>query len=179
MDEILKIFGGAENIWAAIQQNATKVGVEATRVMLELFYVLKSPQTSTLDKGLIIAALGYQLLPEDALPRDKYGLLGFLDNGVTLAFAYNRVKSSVTPEIERQVNNVLMSWFGITGVEPQLDYTSVDNSTSNNGAFGQPPVFYAPFQQTNPTSNSPSWNNSPTTPSQKPVWDDDEDVVID
>ena len=63
MDEILKMFGGAENLWASIQENAAKVGIEATRVMLELFYVLKSPDTSMLNKSLIVAALGYQLLP--------------------------------------------------------------------------------------------------------------------
>ena len=71
MDEILKMFGGAENIWNAIQNNAAKVGIEVTRTMLELFYVLKSPQTDMIDKTLIVAALGYQLLPEDALTREK------------------------------------------------------------------------------------------------------------
>ena len=34
MDEILKMFGGTENIWNAIQKNATKVGIEVTRTML-------------------------------------------------------------------------------------------------------------------------------------------------
>ncbi len=61
MDEILKLFGGAENLWAAIQENASLVGIEATKMMLELFYVLKSPDTSMLNKSLIVAALGYQL----------------------------------------------------------------------------------------------------------------------
>ena len=113
MDEILKLFGGAENLWAAIQENAGQVGIEATKTMLELFYVLKSPDTSMLNKSLIVAALGYQLLPDDAMPRDRFGLLGLLDNGITLAFAYNRVKSSVTPEIEQQVNNILRNWFDV------------------------------------------------------------------
>ena len=44
--------------------------------------------------------------------RKKFGLLGFIDNGITLAVAYNRVKSSITPEIEIQVTNTLNSWFG-------------------------------------------------------------------
>ncbi len=178
MDEILKMFGGAENIWNAIQQNATKVGIEATRIMLELFYVLKSPQTSTLDKGLIVAALGYQLLPKDVLPREKYGLLGFLDNGITLAFAYNRVKASVTPEIENQVNSVLMSWFGTTDGNPQLDNTSTDNYTNNNGIFGQAPIFKVPGNQSVPAPKSPTWNAPHTQPLQFD-WNDDEDVVID
>ena len=165
MDEILKLFGGAENIWAAIQQNASKVGLEATRVMLELFYVLKSPTTSIFDKTLIVAALGYQLLPEDALPRDEYGLFGFLDNGVTLAFAYNRVKSSVTPEIEQQVNNVLINWFG-------SDIQEGNSPAGNTGIYGTfaPPVV------------PPSVDTPKTTITPRPGnygWNDDEDVVID
>ena len=52
MDEIMKMFGGAENLWAAIQKNAAKVGIEATKIMLELFYVLKSPETSMINKSL-------------------------------------------------------------------------------------------------------------------------------
>ena len=42
MDEIIKMFGGAENIWNAIQTNAEKVGLETTKMMLELFYRVSS-----------------------------------------------------------------------------------------------------------------------------------------
>lgn len=168
MDEILKLFGGAENIWAAIQNNAGKVGVETTRVMLELFYVLKSPETSIIDKTLIVTALGYQLLPEDILPREKYGLLGFLDNFVTIGFAYSKVKSSVTPQIANQVNNILYQWFGDESGQQQL----------NNGVDSYEPQqptqpIYKPIQsQSTPIQN-------PYNQPQKPIWDDDEDVVID
>ena len=178
MDEILKMFGGAENLWAAIQENAAKVGIEATRVMLELFYVLKSPDTSMLNKSLIVAALGYQLLPEDAMPRDRFGLLGLLDNGVTLAFAYNRVKSSVTPEIEQQVNNILWSWFDMNSQTD--DQNGIPTDSGQSGGYAPQPVYQTPQQQ---TYNRPNMdNNFGTTPrpsNQKPVWDDDEDVVID
>lgn len=179
MDEILKMFGGAENIWAAIQQNATKVGIETTHLMLELFYVLKSPETGMLDKTLIVAALGYQLLPKDAMPRDRFGLLGLLDNGITLAFAYNRVKASVTPEVERQVNNILVNWFGTSTTEPQLDCATADNTPKDNGCFSQPPVFNTPGQQTIPSGNIPTRNNQHDTTPQKPIWNDEEEVVID
>ena len=138
MDEILKMFGGAENIWNAIQENAAKVGIEVTRTMLELFYVLKSPNTSMIDKTLIVAALGYQLLPEDALPRDKFGFLGFPDNGVTLAFAYNRVKSSVTPEIEHQVNNILSNWFGNATQSETADIP--ENNGNQFGGYTSQPI---------------------------------------
>lgn len=112
MEEILNKFGGTENLLATIKSSAAKLGRATTKMMLELYYVLKSPNTSTVNKTIIVAALGYQLLPKDLLPRKKFGLLGFLDNGITLAVAYNRVKSSITPEIEQQVTNTLNNWFG-------------------------------------------------------------------
>lgn len=168
MDEILKLFGGAENIWAAIQSNAGQVGLETTRVMLELFYVLKSPETSIVDKTLIVTALGYQLLPEDILPREKYGLLGFLDNIVTIGFAYSKVKSSVTPQIANQVNNILYQWFGVDSSHQQLG-----NDISSYEPQQPPQPVYQPVQpQRTPTPN-------PYGQPQKPIWDDDEDVVID
>lgn len=171
------MFGGAENIWNAIQENAAKVGIEVTRTMLELFYVLKSPNTSMIDKTLIVAALGYQLLPEDALPRDKYGILGFLDNGVTLAFAYNRVKSSVTPEIEHQVNNILSNWFGNATQSETADIPE-NNGNQFGGYTSQPINVEQQPQGYRPMGDCGSYNQ-PFQKPHKPIWNDDDDVVID
>lgn len=124
MEEIMNKFGGMENILTAINNGAAKAGRATTKMMLELYYVLKSPSTSTVNKTIIVAALGYQLLPKDLLPRKKFGLLGFLDNGITLAVAYSRVKSSITPEIEQQVTNTLNGWFG-DGSQEYDDYEVV------------------------------------------------------
>ena len=115
MKDILKKFGGTENILNDIKGNALILGQSATKMMLEMYYVLKSPQTSAGNKAIIVAALGYQLLPKDLLPRKQFGILGFLDNGVTLAIAYKKVKSSVTPEIEQQVDETLNKWFSLNG----------------------------------------------------------------
>lgn len=115
MKDILKKFGGTENILNAIKGNALILGQSATKMMLEMYYVLKSPQTSAGNKAIIVAALGYQLLPKDLLPRKRFGILGFLDNGVTLAIAYKKVKLSVTPEIEQQVEETLNKWFSQNG----------------------------------------------------------------
>lgn len=163
MDEILNLFGGVDNIWAAIKNSAGKVGIESTRIMLELYYVLKSPETSMLNKTLIVTALGYQLLPNDLLPRKKYGLLGYLDNIVTIGFAYYQVKSSVTPQIEAQVNNVLNQWFG--GASGDRLGEGVGNGNNPQGSDYLTP-------RTVPTQDS-------SYQPQKPIWDDDDDVVID
>ena len=177
MNEILKLFGGTENIWAIIQENAPKVGIEATRIMLELFYVMKSPETGMINKSLIVAALGYQLLPEDVLPRDKFGLLGLLDNGITLAFAYKRVKSSVTPEIEQQVNNVLRNWFEVDSYQAQPNQGISENT--NTGDYAPHPAYNPQVKPGYHPSSDINYGNDPRSLSQKPIWDDEDDVVID
>ena len=57
MDKILRLFGGSEQLWQYIQKYAKTAGVEGTRTVLELYYVLKSPDTPGLDKTIIVAAL--------------------------------------------------------------------------------------------------------------------------
>lgn len=94
-----------------IKSASGTVGRETTRLALQLFYVLKAPTTKTLDKVIIGAALAYQFMP-DLMPRDKFGpILSLVDNAITLAVAYNRVKHNVTPEINAQVDEKMAQWF--------------------------------------------------------------------
>ena len=177
MDELSNLFGGAEQLWQYIKIYAAKAGREATRIVLELYYVVKSPHTSALDKTLIIAALGYQLLPDDKklLSREKYGLLGLLDNGAALALAYNRVKTRVTPQIEAQVDAILNQWFCLE--RSQIDtHSEHPQIPSANNDFGG--TYWNPQPATVPvTPESPIINNRPNTPLGG--YGDDEDVVID
>lgn len=177
MDELSNLFGGAEQLWQYIKVYAAIAGREATRIVLELYYVVKSPHTPALDKTLIIAALGYQLLPDDKklLSREKYGLLGLLDNGVTLALAYNRVKTRVTPQIEAQVDAILNQWFG--SEQPQIDTTSErPQIPSGNNDFGG--NYWDPQPATMPViPESLIINNRANT--LLGGYRDDEDIIID
>lgn len=177
MDELSNLFGGAEQLWQYIKIYAAKAGREATRVVLELYYVVKSPHTPALDKTLIVAALGYQLLPDDKklLSREKYGLLGLLDNGAALALAYNRVKNRVTPQIEAQVDAILNQWFG--SEQPQIDTTSgrPQIPSGNNEFDGN---YWEPQSATIPAAPETTIStNRPNTFLEG--FSDDEDVVID
>jgi len=104
--------GNAEKLLASIKEYAKKGGLATTKALLELYYVMVDSNTPTTDKLLIGAAIAYQVLPKDLLPKSKFGLLGFLDNIAVLAFAYQKVKGAVTPEIEIKVNDTLRKWFG-------------------------------------------------------------------
>ena len=104
--------GNADKLLASIKEYAKKAGRATTKTLLELYYVMVDPNTPRTDKLLIGAAIAYQILPKDLLPKSKFGLLGFLDNIAVLAFAYQKVKGAVTPEIETKVNATLEKWFG-------------------------------------------------------------------
>ena len=167
MDELNNLFGGVDQLWQYIKEYASKAGCGATRVVLELYYVMKSPQTPTVDKTIIIAALGYQLLPNDLMSRKKFGWLGLIDNGVTLAIAYNRVKKRVTPQIEAQVSAILNQWFG---TEEDLGHTQIpDNNNIDNWQS----------QQSNPHDTAIDYRYSYNTAPPLVGYDDNEDVVID
>lgn len=158
MDELNKLFGDTEKLWQSIMSYAGKAGREATRMILELYYVMKSPNTPALDKTIIVAALGYQLLPSDLMSKENFGWLGFLDNGAALALAYNRVKSRVTPQIEFQVEAVLDQWFGY-GISSNKSYLEPQTA---NSQVTQDPV------------NQPGFINVPSS-----GYNDEEDVIID
>ena len=104
-------------IWQNIKQNASKAGRRTTRIFLELYYVLKSPDTPFWDKTIIVSALSYQFLPKQILSKEKHGILGYTDNLVTLMLAYNRVRRRVTPQIAMDVDKILSQWFGYTAIE--------------------------------------------------------------
>lgn len=57
----------------------------------KLFYRLAlDPRVSRLDKGLVLAALGYILLPSDLIP-DEIPYLGHVDDVFLLALAVDRL----------------------------------------------------------------------------------------
>lgn len=164
MDELNNIFGGAEQLWYYIKKYAKVAGREATRIVLELYYVLKSPDTPVLDKTIIISALGYQLLPNDLISRKKAGLLGLLDNGAALAVAYSRTKKRVTPEIEIQVNSVLNQWFGYNEVDGYHEGETTPD-------YLQPQI---------PEAHIPNNISEPSPSSTAIAYDNDfDDVIID
>lgn len=107
-----KLFGGMNGLWDRIKAASLKMGRATTRVMLQLYFVLKSDNVPGKDKAVIIGALAYQLLPRDLMPRRIFGILGLVDNAATLMIAYKKVQKYVTPAIDQQADEILDKWFG-------------------------------------------------------------------
>lgn len=163
MGELEKVFGSAERLWQYIEQSASTVGRGMTRVILELYYVMKSPHTPALDKTIILVALGYQLLPSDLFDRERYAWLGLIDDGAALALAYSRVKARVTPQIEAQVETILNQWFGLEQLQLEDSTVSSQWPGNNRTRLQTVAVSVIPNQQKTPLG----------------AYNDDEDVVID
>lgn len=110
-DEIKKYEGNYSDsdFWGKLSKFALKIGEPVVYNALLLFYLLKSPSCLVQQKGLILGALGYLILPVDLMP--DFILLGFTDDAAALAAVIKVVKNNITPEIENQARKKLSEWF--------------------------------------------------------------------
>jgi len=89
------------SFWDKIKSFAAKAGYELIRNALLLYYAMQSPTMPAKDKAIIVAVLGYFILPTDLIP-DLIAVLGFTDDAAALIWAIKTVKKNITPEIESQ-----------------------------------------------------------------------------
>ena len=92
---------------------ALKVGRATARPLLQCYYVLDDDNTSTLDRVLIYGAIIYTVVSKDLLPRSVFGVLGVLDDGAAMLYAYKKIRSKITPQINAKVEDTLNEWFGV------------------------------------------------------------------
>ncbi|NLD21957.1 MAG: DUF1232 domain-containing protein [Bacteroidales bacterium] len=101
-------FGG---LFDKIKDYAKTAGRIATKPCLELYFILKDPSTATNDKVLIIIALVYVVVPNDLIPFSRWGLLGWIDDVVSITLVSKKMKKYITPSIECEVEQLLDKWF--------------------------------------------------------------------
>lgn len=109
----------AEKFLGYIKDQSVTATVETTRMMLELYFVMISSETSKINKFIIGAAFAYQFLPNDYFTKEDYGVLGLVDNAAVMYLAYKRMKKSVTPEITQKVDETLKKWSEFTIMKPE------------------------------------------------------------
>lgn len=94
-----------------IAKAARKAGIKVIYLVLILFYELKDPAVTKADKGKILGALGYFILPVDIIP-DLIPVAGYTDDLAALIWALHAIIKNVTPAIKRQAKDKLHQWFG-------------------------------------------------------------------
>ena len=105
------VFCVLNQLFENIKSIGKSVGRESIRPGLCLYYVLKSPDTPSSDKIMIVSALSYLILPVSLISAKRFSVLGWVDEIAAIMLAYNKVKKHITPEIESEVENTLEKWF--------------------------------------------------------------------
>lgn len=100
-----------DRLWNGITRYSKRVGRIATRPLLLLYYVMKSPDTPKRDKVIISAAIAYVVLPINIISVKRFPIIGWVDEVLSIAVAYDRMKRHITPEMERKADEQLDKWF--------------------------------------------------------------------
>ena len=96
--------------WTKVTSYAKSIGKDVLEYALCLYYALQSPATPKWAKGVITGALGYFILPADAIA-DFIPAVGYADDLGVLAWAIAAVACSITPEIREKARKKLEEWF--------------------------------------------------------------------
>lgn len=97
--------------WKKIGTGTRGIGRSALEKALYLYYAAQSPATPKWARRVIYGALGYFILPLDAIP-DLAPIIGYTDDVSVMAAALATVTFYITPDIKRQAHQTLDKWFG-------------------------------------------------------------------
>jgi uncharacterized membrane protein YkvA (DUF1232 family) len=100
-----------ESFWNKLRSFAKQAGREVVEKSLTLYYVGIDPAVPTWAKGVIAAALGYFIVPLDAIP-DLAPFVGYADDLGAISMALAAIASSVTDQHVQQAKTKTEEWFG-------------------------------------------------------------------
>ena len=100
------------SFWAKLGRVALRAGRELVERALILYYCLKDSDTPAWARGVIMGALGYFVLPLDAIP-DAIPFAGLADDFGVLASALVSVAQHVKEEHRASARQTLTRWFGL------------------------------------------------------------------
>lgn len=115
-----------KSFWEKIKRFSKSAGVKVIYAALLLYYVLTGKDAGIKTKISIAAALGYFILPTDAI-FDLTPLIGYTDDMAILIFVLSQISSNITPEIKDRAKNKLAEWFGEINTEALQELESSIN----------------------------------------------------
>jgi len=102
----------AQGVWSQVVAYGKKAGRAGARIVLLFFYTMQYGDLSMTDRALVYAGLVYIVVPHDLLPRKILKIFGIMDDIGVAAWIFKLISRSITPEIERKVEQTLDRWFG-------------------------------------------------------------------
>lgn len=100
-----------QGFWQKLTDYARTAGKEVVEKALWLYYAAQRPDTPTWAKGVIFGALGYFIMPLDAIP-DLTPMMGFTDDLGALAAAIGMVSLFIDEDVKAKSNATMTRWFG-------------------------------------------------------------------
>ncbi|WP_319511460.1 YkvA family protein [uncultured Draconibacterium sp.] len=125
MDDKYSKYFTEQSLWEKLKKFGKTAGAKVVYAVLLLYYTFEDKSVGLKTKLSIAAALGYFILPTDAIV-DLTPLIGFSDDLGVLLFTLSAVAGSITPEIKAKAREKLNDWFG--EVNPD-ELKEIDNKT--------------------------------------------------
>lgn len=97
--------------WDKVKNAATTAGAVVVEKSLALYFCASDPDTPVVAKSLIFGALGYFILPLDAIP-DVFVGIGYTDDLGVLAAAATAIATHLKPEHTEKAKQTMKPWFG-------------------------------------------------------------------
>lgn len=97
-------------LFEKIKKVSRKAGIKFVYVVLLLYYSTLDKELPMKDRLMVLAALGYFILPVDMIPDALPG--GFTDDMTALMYVVKQVWNNLTPETKRKAHDRLKEWFG-------------------------------------------------------------------
>lgn len=98
------------SFWSKVKKIAKNAGLKVMCYALTLYYVLQKDDIPVAEKGIIIGALGYFILPIDLIPDFIMGL-GYTDDIGAMLIAIKKSMNYVDEKVKNQVYLKLNDWF--------------------------------------------------------------------
>lgn len=97
--------------WAKLKRYAKTAGTEVVEKALLLYYAAQEEKAPAWAKGTIAAALGYFIVPLDAIA-DLTPAVGYADDLGVLALAIAAVASYINQDVRAKTAKKMLDWFG-------------------------------------------------------------------
>src|SRR5699024_10208549 len=98
-------------LWAKLRRAAKRIGYEALEKALWLYYAAEKPETPAWARTTAYGALGYLILPFDAIPDLLWGA-GYTDDIGVLTLAVATLINYIDEDVRQRTSRRLEQWFG-------------------------------------------------------------------
>lgn len=99
-----------DSLFEKIKKVAKKAGIKVVYGVLILYYATLDKDLPIQDRLMVLAALGYFILPLDLIPDALPG--GFADDTAALFFVLKQIWNNLGPNTTAKARARLREWFG-------------------------------------------------------------------